>query len=217
MSLRLELSGFSLPRLFALFGGKCDDVIAFSKSSVHDPGTLKVIERAVQSGAPFADIERETAEHISAASLLAGFGQVHMPTDSNFFRAMILHEERTGISRTLDSEGQKAYQFLLEGRPLFGRSIDHDPRYYAYLSNDEVKLLRKYFKAPASVAKPKPFPYDLEYFQLLKQSELFQDKAQDVVDVHGQHDIEPDDFRANMSLWLHNIDAAGLDLWLFCA
>lgn len=153
MSLRPMISGFDLARLRSYLG--CGDrslLLALesdlaqllARSTGLDvrlgEEVRKVLGAAVLQGAPFPGLQEETQAHVIAADLLASHGQELLSTDADQWNhSGFLEAWESGITA---EDGDELLQYLLFGRPLFGREFDTSWSYYGYLSHAEVRQLR---------------------------------------------------------------------------
>lgn len=203
MSLRPAISGFRLETMQKLFtadnGVDTDSLfIALEESATEHLGEdskeqekivskgKEVILRAVQDGIPFAELDSEEISHVMAADVLAHFGQDHHEIDDTTDWKMDVFwdlEEKYGAD--LDPSTKKLLHCISEGRPLFGKRIDSDWSYYAYLSCAEVMQLHSAL-------------HDLQK----KRPELSGDECFD-------------GFVDELLAWLSEIAEQNLDMWCF--
>lgn len=151
MSLRPEISGFSLARLRALAGSRDAALLANLESRLaegfesDDPDDerriRRILEQAVMKGIPFPLLRTEEENHIHAVQLLATEGQEHLPTGSNVWKMEIFEELLEGVEGRLLPETVRLLRFFVDGRPLLGRKIVTSWNYYAYLQSQEVQAL----------------------------------------------------------------------------
>ena len=120
MSTRIELSGFSLEKLKSLSGSRDKAAVAelLTEGRADRAEVRAVLERAIEEGFPFSDLDEESNSHKSAASILAGFRQKHLGTDSNLWSASALME----IDAQTDERAAALLDYLILGRPLFAES-----------------------------------------------------------------------------------------------
>jgi hypothetical protein len=159
MSLRPEISGFSLETLRSLFGcrdrgrlkalhAECDEGLGGDAS---DPGenrsgaekVKRIIERVVMKGAPFPDLDAEDETHVVAMILLAAHHQETLPTESNIWKAPILDDLWDAIGEELPAKVAPLYRGFQNGRPLLGKKIESSWSYYSCLTRQEVALLHQ--------------------------------------------------------------------------
>src|SRR4051812_38585927 len=130
MSERLNVYGFSLPRMRRLFrsqdagaaGHICDrlasDHAEWSQEQLQ--AVAEIVERAVTSGVPFAGLGEETHQHWLAANALAGHDQEWLATPASVYDASAL---RDGLWRRFGRYARPEIRAFLrglaEGVPLF--------------------------------------------------------------------------------------------------
>ena len=130
MSRRINLSGFSLGQMRRLFGSRDEQAIVRIRDNliVQDPRRgedLKrqigeIVERAIMTGVPFADLGEETYVHAMAARALAADGQEWQVTSASGYHDSALEEGLWKLARKLASPQTKAFlRGLIEGVPLF--------------------------------------------------------------------------------------------------
>lgn len=193
MSLRPEMSGFSLSALRSQLGTGDEEMVSAVREELRamvdfdDPlefdRAVRVIERAVFDGIPFEDLDVEGEPHVVAAIALAHHGQDHLPTDSNVWKMEAIEELSRTLEGSLPEGAAESLGALLDGRPLFGRAIETDWNYYAFLSIDEVRALRKGLE-DARAETPDP---------------------------------TEDGFLSDLLAWLGEIADRGMDLWFHAA
>lgn len=160
MSLRCYIRSFWLEKLRALFGSR--DAAAYQAAAdalkeefggdeeededeeerEEAEKILAVCRRAIYEGVPFDGLKAEDSSHAHAARILASVGQKHKFTsfeDWKVTRAFPPFFKDHGAA--LPPRARELLTFLAEGRPLFGRKVQSDWSYVAYLSQDEVKEL----------------------------------------------------------------------------
>ena len=206
MSERLNLYGFSLPRMRGLF--RSQDVEAVTRmrdwlASEHPhlpPEQLRavheVVERAVMTGVPFADLEAETHLHWLAANALAGDEQQWLATPAGVYHASAL---RDGLWRRYGKyarpEIRGFLRGLVEGVPLFGRSFPPvdgtDCLVYAAIG---LEKLRSFGPGLADLRE------QVTYRIGRKKS-------------HSEEDEEASVFVVEFCGWIDQIRDEGLDLW----
>lgn len=193
MSLRPELSGFSLEALKSQLGTGDEEMVSAVREELRvmvdfdDPQefdrAVRVIERAVFDGIPFEGLDVEGEPHVVAAIALAHHGQDHLPTESNVWKMEALEELSRTLEGTLPPEAAANLGHLLDGRPIFGRGIETDWNYYAFLTAGEVRALRKGLE-DARTETPDP---------------------------------TEDGFLSDLLAWLGEIADNGMDLWFHAA
>lgn len=216
MSIRPEISGFSLPKLIALSG--CKDAAVAHALEVEEsekfgnPEVSGVIRRYIMEGSPFPDVFVESYIHVCAAQLLAGFDQRHAATDSNFFALQDLLEMPTKRRTQANPEVNALFTFLAEGRPLFGQRSNGDTIYYSYLTHAELGQLLQYVKQP-KVKSTKL--WDPEYMDnLLSRGHISQWEYDQ--ERRGLADTAMMTFEKAFAMWCKDFYDTGQDLWLFC-
>ena len=151
MSLRPEISGFSLDAMFGPIGTKDEDVLArilrAFDESVHsrDSGLLEksreVLRRAIFEEVPWPDLDVEGEAHVMAAIVLAQHGQDHRSTGSNVWKMPTFWSFIKGYYTRLEGDARKALFVFGRGRAIFGRRIDTPWSYYGFLSLPQVRTL----------------------------------------------------------------------------
>lgn len=154
MSERLNLYGFSLPRMRGLFRSQDVEAVTRMRDRMagehpHMPqdqllATSGIVERAVMTGVPFADLDTETHLHWLAANALAGHEQEWLATPASVYHASAL---RDGLWRRYGKyarpEIRAFLRGLVEGVPLFGRSLppvdETDCLVYAAISLEKLR------------------------------------------------------------------------------
>ena len=151
MSLRPNFAGFRLASLRALSGckdaGKRDAMVATYDRIVepHDPKTrtaaLAWIDRIVSGELAAAppEIEPEELQHVVIA--LAQHEQELVRSGALYWEAFLgaLYQRPAGAS---PAERQLA-RYFLQGRPLFGDSIQTSWSYYAWMPHDQLDQLER--------------------------------------------------------------------------
>jgi hypothetical protein len=153
MSLRPEICGFDLAQMRSLFCSKNQKFIAAVQKefdhqvarnptgfdSVSQTAFHEALGRAIHQGVPFQELEAEKEPHVHLAVLLAQHQQHLLGTDANAWNW-------SGFSDFLDVNGScRWFDYLLFGRPLFGKQIDAYG-VYGYLSREEVHQLREWLQ-----------------------------------------------------------------------
>lgn len=206
MSVRVEISGFNLSQMMSLAGSRDQELL--KKLSLYtqersfwepddeldaeeqDTDPILIVERVVSIGVPFAVLDVETPNYVDVAEILSGFEQKHLGTDSNIWGARSLWQLAQSPPYP---DAAPLLEYIAAGRPVFGRRIEASPWSYGYLSNAEVRTLRKYL--------PEPAPYEV--------GPPVSEKATGFVEC-----LEHNDFPACLASWLKAIDEANLDLWI---
>jgi len=191
LSLRPEISGFSLTALRRLAGSRDSGLVRRLTSRLDelietdDPDFKqhvgKIVEQAVMKGIPFPGLDVEEDPHVMAVQLLALEGQEHLPTGSNIWKHGIFDELLDGTEEQFGPETTRLLRYFIEGRPLLGKQIASSWSHYAWLETREVKALHG----------------GLANF------------LEDNSDPTGEGFLE--EFQS----WLASIHEAGRDLWLF--
>ena len=189
MSLRPEISGFSLAAMQALFGSEDEDSVSAVREELReivefdDPQELdravQVVERALHRGVPFPDLEVEGEPHAVAAIALAMHGQNPLVTGSNVWMMDAFEEFAKVTEGSLSDEAAASFRYLLDGRPLFGQRIETEWNLYAWLTLEEVNALRRGLEG---VREETPDPTD-------------------------------DGFLGDLLEWVGEISDSGMDLW----
>lgn len=105
------------------------------------------VRAAIFEGVPIKGTDVENMSHVLAAKMLAEFDQGDMlDTESSVWKMNGFWEFMESFEKRFDEQSVTLMNYLIEGRPLFGESIDTGWSYYAYLSLDEVKALRAAIK-----------------------------------------------------------------------
>lgn len=100
------------------------------------------LRKVVMEGTP-AGLEKETLGHVLAISTLARFRQdTLVETDSNVWKMRGVTDFTEQFSKRLDPTTTQYLQYLCNGRPLFGKKIETDWNYYAYLGYAELDHFR---------------------------------------------------------------------------
>ena len=129
MSLRPEISGFSLDAMFGPIGTKDEDVLArilrAFDASVHsrDPGLLEksreVLRRAIFEEVPWPDLDVEGEAHVMAA-IVARHGQTHRSTGSNVWKMPTFWSFIKEYYMRLEGDARKALFVFGRGRAILG-------------------------------------------------------------------------------------------------
>jgi hypothetical protein len=154
LSIRLNLFGFSLAKLESILASGDLDLVARLKvalmESEDDLGELpeviaetgKIIAEAIAKGAPLNSLVIEGDAHVLAACLLAEHDQDFTPTGSDSWQAGAYWTLAQQFGEELEPESRKMLGYFCEGRPLFGKVIDTDNKYYGYLTAAELVFLK---------------------------------------------------------------------------
>ena len=150
MSIRLNLSGFSLPRMRRLFGSGDEEAIRRIREILfsddpwrgsEEPGpVMEIVERAIRRGVPFRELDEETSRHLKAALALGEDGQewVHSTCD---YHATALDGILGRYARHARPEAGAFLRGLAEGVPLFGRNAPSEVP-YAAISLEKLRAFR---------------------------------------------------------------------------
>lgn len=204
MSLRPEISGFNLKKMLSLFG--CGDKKLIKEIQIELKKTLSdypvitkkefrelskkgsvIIKQAILKGAPFSDLVNENDSHVAVADVFARHNQERCYTDSADWKMGAFWGFESQYENKLDQTTKGLLSFLIDGRPLFGREIEQDWSYYAYLSLAEVKQLQ------AGLIKLQESCPELEGEEFM------------------------DGFIDELIGWLDTISGKNLDLWLYAS
>lgn len=145
--------GFSLDAMRKLIGSRNDEALRqlLEKIAIEyhhlaaDQRTQinHVVERAVNFGVPFPDLQQETIEHSIAAELLAQFGQEWLITDASGYHASALEEGLWREYRKLASPQTKAFLHAIsKGVPIFGQQPPADGMAYAMVGLDRIRVFQ---------------------------------------------------------------------------
>ena len=150
MSLRPEISGFSLQKMFDVLGCKDEEVLRRvtdefdSKVTFRNP-SLKaeahnVLRRAIfdYDGNRWPDLEVEGEPHVFAAIVLAAHGQELLKTESNHWKMPGIWDFIEQNYPQFSGEGRKYLKVFVEGRGIFGRKIKTYWSYYSFLQRSEL-------------------------------------------------------------------------------
>jgi hypothetical protein len=195
MSLRPEISGFSLDAMYALLGSG-DDALASQlieefDSSVRfqDPTSRDqahaILRRVVHEPPRWADLEVEGEPHVFAALTLAKHGQTHLETGSNVWKMPAFWDFIRQTHEQIPKPGRKYLSTFTKGRGVFARNIDTRWSFYGYLARPELQELlaaMREFQADPTHCGP-------EF-------------------MHG--------FADELVGWLGMIESSGKDLWFYC-
>lgn len=152
--LRLNLLGFSLKKLESILGSGDLDLVARLKVTLAEneedleelpqviAETGKVLEVAILKGAPIPALVVESDSHVLAALLLAEHDQELTATGSDSWQAGAFWTLAQQFSEEVEPQTRKLLGFFCEGRPLFGKVIETDSKYYGYLTAAELLALR---------------------------------------------------------------------------
>lgn len=213
MSIRPNISGFSLNKLQSLAGCKDQTLLHELQKSADGSELKQIIHRYVMDGAPFADLDAETSFHCLAADSLAGFEQTHSATDSNFWKWSEAFKELAKHRKNANSQLLQIFGYLENGRPLFGQRFDADSMRYAYLTHEELDVLLETIKPPKSSKQPE---WDSEYMENLFakgfiDEHRYESARSDIVDTSSMS------FDKAFSVWCKTFHASGKDLWMVCS
>lgn len=154
LGLRLNLFGFSLEKLRSILGSGDLDLVARLKVTLTEneeeleelpeviTNTAKIVEEAVSKGAPLPALVVESDSHVLAASLLAEHDQELTATGSDSWQAGAFWTLAQQFSEEVEPQTRKLLGFFCEGRPLFGKVIETDSKYYGYLTAAELLALK---------------------------------------------------------------------------
>jgi hypothetical protein len=217
MSVRPNISGFNLSKLQSLAG--CRDEIVLHKleglvpNDDEDRQEIRgIIQQYIMHGAPFPNLDAEIDLHCTAAHCLAHSDQTHTPTDSNIWKWPGALEDLAKYRKKADPELSRILSYLENGRPLFGRRIDGNPVWYAYLTHEELGLLMEKIKSPKVSQKE---VWDAEYMDNLL-AKGYIDKWTYDQEKLGMVDTAMLTFDKALAMWSKSFHDAGHDLWLFC-
>lgn len=153
MSLRPEISGFSLATLRS-FVGSGDPSVAeraaeHTRDMYNDADEIVDHVRAIVLGTT-GPVEIEDQSFIYAVVALAHFDQEHLETNSNLYKS-VFSDWVLELDREPDNEAGGEWERTVEllewallARPLFGTEQDSDWTTYGYLTNEEVRRLLAY-------------------------------------------------------------------------
>jgi hypothetical protein len=148
MSLRPEISGFSLQRLFDILGSQDEAIIAdlVGKMSFRgNPGKTAeldaVLRRAIHERPRWPDLAIESETHVWAAVALAHHGQTHIGTDSNSWKMPAVWEFIHQWHLQVPEDGRKYLGIFTRGRGIFSRYIETSWSFYGYLALPELQQL----------------------------------------------------------------------------
>jgi hypothetical protein len=147
MVVRQRFSGFQLQGLTSLFGAGDSDLVDRSVQLLArriDPGPdldegARLVREIITTGRPSTDreVEDELLQYVVA--VLAEFEQIHDISQSVFWEPLMM-AARSGRLRAT-GEVREILDWLLKGRPLFGKRLDPEGVCYSYLSNREAGVL----------------------------------------------------------------------------
>lgn len=201
MALRPEIRGFDLSRLHSLFGSRDEAVIsaiqgqfdrfAAAQSSGIDESFRTTFRdsllRAIREGAPFPGLAVETEPHVRLATLLAGYEQQFIATDSSDWKLNAFEEFWEACESAIPDDVQPLFGYFLDGRPLFGGRIATAWSFYGFLSHTELRRLAESLDAISR-----------------EQSELMRNEL-------------VEDLIADFRRWSTDILTGGKDLWFWTA
>jgi hypothetical protein len=195
MSLRPEISGFSLDAMYALLG-RGDDALASqlieefdSRVRFQDPALRErahaILRRVVHEPPRWADLEVEGDAHVFAALTLAKHGQTHLETGSNFWKMSAFWDFIRQNHEHVPKPGKRYLSTFTKGRGIFARNIETQWSFYGYLARPELQdllaAMREFQTEPAH--RGPDFMYGF---------------ADELVE------------------WLEMIESNGKDLWFYC-
>ena len=161
MSLRIELAGFKLDKMMKLFGSGdakalkavTDRADKLLDGDFDDEDEEReefrqqfhaAAQRAINEGIPFAGLKKEDQHHVDLAALLAQYGQKLTGLNSSGWKMQYVFPDfRKAYGRRISNPAKTLWNYLEEGRPLFGKKIDTGWGYYSYLSLEEVRTLHQ--------------------------------------------------------------------------
>lgn len=195
MSLRPEISGFSLDAMYALTGcgddgvasrliEELDSSVTFSDPILRDRAHA-ILRRVVHEPPRWADLEVEGEPHVFAALTLARHGQAHLETGSNGWKMPAFWDFIRQHHQEIPKPGRKYLSTFTKGRGVFARNIDTSWSFYGYLARPELQellLALEEFRAAPSHRGPNF--------------------------MHG--------FGDELAEWLGMIESNGKDLWFYC-
>ena len=197
MSLRPEISGFSLNNMDALFGTKDEHLLTdllceFDKKiTFRDPELTgqshAILRRAIDERPRWPDLDMEGEPHVFAAIILAQHGQEHIKTDSNLWAMPSLWDFFRQHFSQIPSPGRKYLRMFFEGRGIFARNIETSWSFYGFLDHSELRMLLaslREFEDAEPAREGQPF-----------RSEFF----------------------GKFTGWLTAIESNGKDLWFYCS
>ena len=172
MSIRTTFAGVKLATLHDLLGSGnagvaeavraalledfSEDEIADGSGDVVDPLlAAAVVDRAVMEGVPQRGLGREGYEQVLAAERLAAQGQELLMTNfevKHFFWDELL--DWCDGHLALSPRERELMEWLMEGRPLFGRASTNMVTGYAFLTRTEAAELRALFQRIADAGMP---------------------------------------------------------------
>ena len=148
MSVRVELSAFSMVGLRSLLGGKDERTLeelngALDKTRLGEKERAQyrdALSRAILEGVPFSEMRTEKRAHVLLASYLARYGQRHRRIDCGIPREIL--QDFIQEQGTILREGKKLLRYLVVGRPFFGQRFGAG-KAYGYLLHEETLALRR--------------------------------------------------------------------------
>ena len=193
MSLRPEISGFSLEKLRSLRGkGDSQLIVKAMKSfqravELEDPSDVaavrRIVEQIVMEGEQYSTLEAENEIHVFAALALAKCGQRHSAIGSGIWKVGAFDNLIKVLEGRLSPEVLGLLGYLSNGRALWGKKIQSTWSYYAFLESSEVN-------------------------RLLKELQAIQKKTADPT---------KDNFLEELVEWLEMISSEKKDLWMFAS
>lgn len=162
MSMRLDLAGFKLAKLRKILGGGEAAVVSALEAKLAREAKRRsawgldrpqfaeafgaALRRAVESGAPFDDLDREEPVHAVLADWLVARSGRRAASDGDFKYLPLM--DLLGAAEASDHGLREKLGHLLEGRPLFGRRLPEAP-IYGYLSRREASEVCRRLEALA--------------------------------------------------------------------
>lgn len=150
MSIRINLSMFSLTKLQSLFGSGneaaaklfCEKLWYLEDSGDLQPkdnrAAQQALKKALFEGTPITRVVTEGYGHVELAKLMAEYQQHPRVLDCDFkyFAVESFWQEFRGIAQ---EPGRSLFDVFLKGRPLFGKKISPKLEVrYGYLTKKEV-------------------------------------------------------------------------------
>lgn len=153
MSLRPEVSGFSLQQLYEFLGSgdrsiidhlisEFDNAVTFEKSELRFRAHA-ILRRAVYERPRWSDLEVEGEEHVFAAIVLARHGQTHLATTSNSWNMLAIWDFIKECHDQVPKEGRRYLSTFTAGRGLFTKRIETSWSFYGFLAYPELQRLLK--------------------------------------------------------------------------
>jgi hypothetical protein len=193
MARRLDMSGFSTAKLRRLLGSgdraALDRIDRGLKTSFYEwpaahSDARRILEAAIQRGAPFPDLENETVVHFKVAVAMALDEQDHLWTDAAYHGAECIELDLWRRARRYGSVETRTFVGgLVQGLPMFGATTPEGGPVYAAVRRDKLLAFL-------------PGLEDLRD-QILRR----------------EGDPEAATFATEFCGWIGEIADAGLDLW----